>query len=106
MDRVAHRATGGNAEPAGASLFARWSSRPTLGAFARVDVWQPDRRADDRVDSRLWIAGLDWQPLKDVHVVPNVEVQEYLAKGVAIAPAQHDVQARVTFYYRYSRPQS
>jgi ribonuclease-3 len=31
----------------------------TLAGFARFDLWQPDRRLDNRVDSQLWIAGLD-----------------------------------------------
>jgi hypothetical protein len=106
LDCVNHRATGGNVEPAGLSAFARWSRDPAFGAFARVDLWRPDRRAANRVDSRLWIAGLDWQPMKDVHVMPNFELQEYLARGAAVAPPWHDLQARITLYYRYSRPQS
>jgi hypothetical protein len=106
VDRVNHRPTGGNVEPAGLSVFGRWSRDPVLGVFARFDLWQPDRRSDNRVDSRLWIAGVDWQPIKDVHIMPNMEYQEYVARGSAVAPAFHDLQARVTFYYRYSRPQS
>jgi hypothetical protein len=106
LDRVNHRPAGGNREPRGVSLFARGTPAATLAAFARVDLWEPDRRLAQRVDSQLWIAGLDWQPLKDVHVMPNVEATQYLSKGGAIAPAHHDLQARLTIYYRFSRPQS
>ncbi|OLD67362.1 MAG: hypothetical protein AUI33_10355, partial [Ignavibacteria bacterium 13_1_40CM_2_61_4] len=104
--RVNHQGPGATREPRGASVFARGTLTPTVAAFARFDHWQPDHRATDRVDSRLWIAGVDWQPFKDVHIMPNVEATQYLARGAATAPSHHDLQARVTFYCRFSRPQS
>jgi len=104
--RVNHQGPAATREPRGASLFARGTVTATIAAFARVDSWQPDHRAANRVDSRLWIVGVDWQPLKDVHVMPNIEATQYLARGAAVAPAHHDLQARVTFYCRFSRPQS
>jgi hypothetical protein len=106
VDRVNHAGPARTQEPRGISLFARAALASGLGAFARLDHWNADQRATDRVDSRLWIAGLDWKPLPDVHLMPNVEWTEYLPRGGARAPAHHDLQARVTFYYRYSRPQS
>jgi hypothetical protein len=105
LDRVNHKPAG-NQEPRGVSVFARSNPRPTLGGFARFDLWQPDRRLDDRVDSQLWIVGVDWQPFKDVHFMPNIEATQYDAKGTALAPSHHDVQARVTFYYKFAKPQS
>ncbi len=106
VDLVAHGGPARNQEPRGLSVFARGTLLPWLGAFARMDQWNADQRATSRVDSRLWIAGLDWRPLPDVHVMPNLEWTEYLARGGAAAPAHHDLQARITFFYRYSRPQS
>jgi hypothetical protein len=106
LDRVAHRRTGGNQEPRGLSMFVRGTATPSLSGFARFDLWQPDHRADDRVDSQLWVAGLDWQPLKDVHFMPNVEGTRFDAKGAAVAPSHDEVQARVTVYYKFSKPQS
>ena len=110
LDRVNHMPGANNQEPVGVSLFAR-ATRPSISgasltAFARVDLWRPDRRNPNRVDSQLWIAGLDWQPFKDVHFMPNVEATQFDAKGAAAAPPHHDVQARLTFYYKFSRPQS
>jgi hypothetical protein len=104
--RVNHQGPAANQEPRGASVFARGLMTPTLAAFARFDQWQPDSRAANRVDSRLWIVGVDWQPLRDVHVMPNIETTQYLARGTAVAPAHHDLQARVTFFCRFSRSQS
>ena len=106
VSRVNHKSGAPNQEPRGYSLFARGTASPTVALFARVDQWEQNHRADNRVDSRLWIAGVDWQPLKDVHVMPNLEATEYLRKGTASVPSHHDLQARVTFYYRYSKPQS
>ena len=106
LTRVNHKGPAPNQEPRGYSVFARGTWTPTLAAFARFDLWQPDSRADNRVDSQLWIAGVDWQPLKDVHIMPNIEATQYEKKGAATPPAHHDLQARVTFYYKFSKPQS
>jgi len=106
VDRVNHQPTGINKEPFGLSLFGRTAPRPELAFFGRVDLWQPDRRLDNRVDSQFYIAGFDWQPFKDVHFMPNFEYQRFESKGTAVKPAHNEMQARITFYYRYSRPQS
>jgi hypothetical protein len=106
IDRVNHRPTGGNQEPTGYSFFVRGNPLRTLAGYARLDLWSPDRRADNRVDQTMYIFGLDWQPIKDIHFMPNVEGIQYTAKGTAVAPAYHDLQARITFYYVFSKPQS
>lgn len=105
-DRVNHRAGIPNQEPCAWSIFTRAAVHPLFAVFVRLDDYRPDRRAANRVDSRMWIAGVDWQPVKDVHFMPNVESMQYRARGTAIAPSHHDLQARITFYYRFSRPQS
>ena len=104
VDQVVHSRTVPNTEPFGFSVFARVAPSPTLGAYARFDRWQPNTRATNRVDTDLYIAGLDWQPYKDVHIMPNVESAQYRARRAAVAPAHHDTQARLTFYYRFSKP--
>jgi hypothetical protein len=106
VDRVNHKGATASEEPRGLSVFARGTATPTLVAFGRFDYWIADKRQADRVDSQLWIAGLDWQPFKDLHIMPNVEMAQYVAKGKGVAPSHHDLQARVTLYYRFSRPQS
>jgi hypothetical protein len=106
LDRVSHKGAGATEEARGFSVFARQTFSPSFAAFARFDLWNPNKRVTDRVDQQFWIAGVDWQPLKDVHVIPNLELLRYDAKGTAVAPAHDDVQARVTFYYRFAKPQS
>ena len=106
LDRLNRKGPAPTEEPRGYSYFARATATSTVAVFARLDQWIPNRRATNRVDSQLWIAGVDWQPFKDVHIIPNIEATQYLAKGTAVAPAYHDLQARITLYYRFSRPQS
>jgi len=106
IDRLNHKGPNPTEEPRGYSFFARATASSTVAVFARFDQWNPNRRKSDRVDSQLWIGGVDWQPFKDVHVIPNVEATQYQARGTAVAPSHHDLQARITLYYRFSRPQS
>ena len=104
--RLKHGGAKANTEARGVSVFARGSMSTTLAAFARFDEFRPDTRAANRVDVQLWIGGVDWQPIKDFHVMPNVEATQYVRRGNAVVPPHHDLQARVTFYYLFSRPQS
>ena len=104
LQRVNHVAVGRNRMPFGYSIFGRLRAAEKLQAFARYDRWQPDTRAANRIDSDLYIAGLDWEPYKDVHIMPNVEATQYEARGTAVAPPHHDLQARITFYYRFAKP--
>ena len=55
---------------------------------------------------QLLIVGVDWQPFKDVHFMPNLESLQYKAKGAFVVPAHHDLQARVTLYWKFTKPQS
>jgi len=104
VDQVAHSRVAPNTEARGFSVFGRATWTPALATFMRYDRWMPNKRATNRIDSDLIMAGFDWQPYKDVHVMPNVEMTQYRAKGTAVAPAHHDAQARITFYYRFSKP--
>jgi hypothetical protein len=36
--------------------------------------------------------------------MPNVMTTGYRARGTAVAPAHHDMQARITFYVRFAKP--
>ena len=105
-NQIQHSPTGPYHEVLGHSIFGRVQPVPKIGGFARVDLWSPDKRATNRVDQQLWIAGLDWQPFGDVHIMPNVEAMQYVAKGTGVVPPHHDVQARITFFWKFSRPQS
>lgn len=103
-DRVNHVTAGRNQEPIGYSVFGRYKASEKVTGFARYDGWQPNTRAADRVDMALWMAGVDWSPSQDVHVMPNLEGTQYSAQGAAVAPPHHDLQARITLYVKFSKP--
>src|SRR5262245_4843261 len=106
LTRTLHKGAAPTEEQRGLSVFARHTVNEKFAAFARFDQWNPNHRSDNRVEQQLYIGGVDWQPLKDVHFEPNLEVLHYNPKGTAVAPAHDDIQAKVTFYYRFSKPQS
>lgn len=96
-------------EQRGYSIFGRSMIHPKFGVVVRFDQWQSDANNPNRVDSQLWIAGVDWVPTPDLRVQPNLEIVRYDKVGnpaAASVPGQNDFQARITFYYRFSKPQS
>ena len=104
VDRVNHKTGVPNQEPFGFSVFGRYMPHEKLGAVVRFDRWQPDTKAANRLDTDMWIAGVDWQPSKDIHFIPNIEATQYHARGTTAAPAHHDLQARLTMYWKFSKP--
>jgi hypothetical protein len=104
LDRVNHMGAAPTKEPFGISVFGRSKLTTTFSMYARFDRWQADSRLANRIDSDLYIGGFDWEPFKDVHFMPNVEATQYHARGTAVAPPHHDLQARLTVYYRWSKP--
>jgi len=106
IDQIGHVPAAAFNEAVGHSVFARWPFTDQVAAFARMDLWDPNLRTASRVRSQLWIAGVDYQPLKDVHFMPNVEATQYKAVGLAAVPPHHDLQARLTFFWKFSKPQS
>lgn len=104
VDRVNHKAVGPSQEQFGFSIFGRWKPIDRIQGIARFDRWQPNTRAADRVDSDLWIAGFDWEPYKDVHLIPNIEYTQFHEHGAVAAPQNHDLQARLTFFYKFAKP--
>ncbi len=104
FQQVQHVAVGRNRKPTGISAFARMKATEKVAGFARFDRWQPDTQAANRIDTDMYIAGLDFEPYKDVRLQPNFELTQYHARGTARAPAHHDLQARLTFYWKFSKP--
>jgi hypothetical protein len=106
VEQVTHRSVGVYGYAVGHSFFARYTARTTLAAFARVDLWATDQNTPNRVNQQLYIAGFDWSPFKDVHIEPNVESMQYVAKGTGVVPAHHDLQLRLTLFWKFTKPTS
>ncbi|HUQ65202.1 MAG TPA: hypothetical protein VM101_03560 [Flavitalea sp.] len=110
------KSDGEDATPFGVSIFARASViKDKLNVFARYDSFNPDNsyRNEDAItvynaanmfrhyDETFFLAGLDYYPHKNVHIMPNIWVNTYSPKADAeILPEREaDIVPRVTFYF-------
>ena len=110
------KSDGEDAKPFGYSIFARGQVvKDKLNAFARYDSFNPDNDYRDvdvitsysasnmfrHYDESFFVAGLDYTPHKNVHIMPNIWVNSYSPKADAeILPERDaDVVPRVTFYF-------
>ena len=78
-----------------------------ISIFARYDFYDPDRDfaagkgyvlPEPFYTQKLYIFGLDIAPLPRVHVMPNLWMMTYRARGGAVS-RDADVVARMTFYF-------
>jgi hypothetical protein len=96
-------AKGADVSPNGLSAFARGAiMEKTLAWFARFDMYNPDSKNDTIGYKENFItAGLDWQPEKDVHVMPNIWVNTWSDKSAAATKRDADIVGRLTFFYKF-----
>lgn len=90
-------------KPFGISLFVRASlTKDKLSAFARVDRYNPDTEITKSGYNETFLTlGLDYMPLKNIHVMPNLWMNSFAKKASSVAGRDADVVARVTFFYVY-----
>jgi len=97
--------------PFGVSAFA-WATllkktthpnEPVLNAFARFDYFDPDTKNGDAGFKENFITlGLDYMPIKNVHVMPNVWINTFNDKSSANVNRDADIVTRMTFLYVYN----
>ena len=88
-------------KPFGVSLFA-WAPIPgtdKLSAFARFDTFDPNTEISSDFKENFLTFGLDYAPIKNVHIMPNIWLNSFSGKGGA--KRDMDKVARVTFFYVY-----
>jgi hypothetical protein len=105
-------------KPFGFSVFATAQIiENSLNVFARFDMFNPDNgyltsgvkytSADNALgfaNSTFIVAGLDWTPYKNVHIMPNFWYQSYSAKATGQTgkvSSDNDIVPRITFFYKY-----
>ncbi|MBM4167599.1 MAG: hypothetical protein FJ215_00335 [Ignavibacteria bacterium] len=87
--------------PAGASLFAWLSVAKPVILFARYDYSDPDRKiAGAGYKEHFAVAGLDFMPVSNVHIMPNVWFNTFDPKGRS-PKKDADVVARITVFFVY-----
>ncbi len=102
--------------PFGLSAYVRGQiKKDKLNYFARFDTYNPDTKFDEKnlypkatpypankYSENFITAGLDYTPVKNVHLMPNVWVDTYknkLSSATGLAKSDYDMTVRLTFYY-------
>jgi hypothetical protein len=85
----------GDVQLLGVSVFGAGKVGDKTKAFGRVDFFDPN---DNVTTNRTlhFIGGLDFEPAKDVHLMPNVLVTSFQAAGV-----DAEVLPRMTLYVKF-----
>lgn len=79
----------------GISLFGRSKTKDDFGFFGRVDYFDPsDQNTDDAV-TRM-IGGIDIIPESNVHIMPNVLVEQYQDPSIDTS-----ITPRITLHYKF-----
>jgi hypothetical protein len=104
----------------GISIFAHAALvKDKLNAFARYDAFNPDNKIDNSqyasykgntsgyndpsTKEQFITAGLDFTPVKTVHLMPNIWYNKYTNQGPADLYNGTDMVYRLTFYYVFGK---
>ena len=104
----------------GLSVFARGTLvKDKLNFFARTDFFNPNNKIDNNkynkyvgntggyndpsTKENFITAGLDYTPMKNVHLMPNLWLNHYKNQGFATKYNVSDVVARLTFYFVFGK---
>lgn len=93
----------GNIEPFGVSFFTSGKlPGDKFKFFARYDYYNPDTRtAQYGYVNHFVTAGLDYMPIANIHIMPNIWLNAYQTKNAATQGRVSDVVPRITFNYDY-----
>ncbi len=96
-----------NIVPMGVSFFVRGKLIPDkLNGFGRVDFFNPDLDYSESISSKHYdeffgVAGIDWTPHKNVHLIPNLWVNQYSDKRSIETKRGADIIPRITFFFEF-----
>ncbi len=110
------KSDGTDVTPFGFSAFVKGRLiKNKLQAFARYDSYNPDNSYRDQdvlsgynaanmfrhYDEQFFLAGLDYTPHKNVHLMPNLWVNAYTPKADAplLVDRKADIIPRLTFFF-------
>ncbi len=101
-----------NALASGISIFARGPINNKLGYVVRYDYYNPDSKFNENnvyagsytgvFTESLFLAGLDYTPVKNVHLMPNIWYDMYKNRYSAVnalPEKSNDLAFRLTVYY-------
>ena len=91
------------------SVYAGASISDHFNIFARVDkMFDPNPEGDKipfipfdpTAESTFLVAGIDWQPVKDISFIPNIEFVKYEQNSEGVTPGS-DLIGRITFFWKF-----
>ncbi len=95
----------GDVNPFGVSVFNWAQLGPQVRSVIRVDYYDPDLNVSNAGTRQVYgILGIDYMPLKEVHVIPNVLYTHLLNKVSSAASITDVITGRLTFAYAFSNP--
>jgi len=77
----------------GASIFSNGTFSEKLKYFFRYDFFDPDNNNKNSILQHFFSAGLDFMPIKRIHIMPNLWLNAYSRNR------KSDVVPRITFYF-------
>ncbi len=86
----------------GLEMFVRGSLiADKLNGFYRIDLFNEDREIKDAgYKETFMVFGIDYTPVKNVDIIPNIWINGYNAKDQSVPERKTDVAVRVTFRYK------
>lgn len=93
-------------KPVGVGVFVRGQIiEKKLNFFARFDTFNPDNNNSDAgINQNFIVAGLDWTPGPNIHIMPNLWYQGYsnkLASATGTSKSDNDIVPRVTAFFKF-----
>ncbi len=93
---------GRHREILGGSVFLHGPIYDKLKVFGRYDHYEPDRNIEaSGYREDFFVIGLDYRPLPDVQIMPNIWMNAFAPKGDAVAGKDTDIVFRLSVFYRF-----
>ena len=84
----------------GLSLFIRGGLiKEKLNGFYRIDFYNEDTQTDIGYLETFMVFGIDYTPVKNVNIIPNIWINGYSPEG-SMPDRKADIVARITFRYK------
>jgi hypothetical protein len=87
----------------GIALFSWRRLSEQYKVFGRIDYYDPNRFSEYLGFYEYFFSiGLDYTPVKDFHIIPNIWINTFTDKSAAGRKKDADIVPRITFYFVYN----
>ena len=100
FQKIQKQENGDDIKNFGAAFFVRGTIiDKKLYGFGRYDMFNPNE-ASSNYNESFMVAGFDYTPIKNVHIMPNIWINNYSELNNSVKRSG-DVAARVTFWFKF-----